>query len=816
MSMIREFQLALNSLSRVKGYSAAIILTLGITLGALVAIFMVNYQLLSAPLPYDNQDRLFISKGSSFRDSEIKLSDTSPYPALIDAYSFKDTDFEKKALINFNVDVIRNFPASPRVNLSYITPEYLDMLQTPFALGRNFNAQEGLGAKAPVAVISYEAWDKLFNKRQDTIGQTLRFGEVNFKIIGVTAKNFVEPELVSVGRLTDVWLAWDFNLTEEGWRHSWGGQLSNHHLIGLLKPGVNPEQVSHQLTSRLNNRYRQELAGRSFFKSSSIDFVLTSFREKIIGDSYQQTLLLFTGVFLLLMIAVANTMNLILARAANRQRIMAIQAALGAQKSDLFRSILIEMSLLMSATVVFSLIFSYAGIDLIKQLKLDWLPRANELSFNWLSIVFSTLVSGLIALVTTILVNRQLDYRKLSQMMQSGGKGTALQVSKKVRNILILSQVALATTMLCVGVQVFHQSISNIIQPSGLATDNVYQVKVDIGITRLASTKVLEDNLRATRKLFTENPKISSASIAMGFPLSASTDEYFFSYLSEDAEFQKQQQGVVSLIDENYLDILQFELIKGRNFTSSDYDNVKNVIIINQAFADKLAPGDEVISKRYYWLNAPGNSPYEVIGIVRDLTLPNTEELPRVFIPYMAFDFPEFLLEVLPKQSLSAIELNQMMAKVNKEFKVSKLIDIKNAHDRLVHHDKFLASAAAVLTLLTIFLASVGVYGILTYSIQLRRSELGIRMAIGATPATIYIEIIRESFITVLAGLAAAGVILAGLWLWLENTSFVDELSVWGALFPVLLIIILTALASLFSVWQIISKPAIHSLQNAQ
>ncbi|WP_462183182.1 ABC transporter permease [Pseudoalteromonas maricaloris] len=222
MSMIREFQLALNSLSRVKGYSAAIILTLGITLGALVAIFMVNYQLLSAPLPYDNQDRLFISKGSSFRDSEIKLSDTSPYPALIDAYSFKDTDFEKKALINFNVDVIRNFPASPRVNLSYITPEYLDMIQTPFALGRNFNAQEGLGAKAPVAVISYEAWDKLFNKRQDTIGQTLRFGEVNFKIIGVTAKNFVEPELVSVGRLTDVWLAWDFNLTEEGWRHSWG------------------------------------------------------------------------------------------------------------------------------------------------------------------------------------------------------------------------------------------------------------------------------------------------------------------------------------------------------------------------------------------------------------------------------------------------------------------------------------------------------------------------------------------------------------------------------------------------------------------
>ncbi|KZN49259.1 ABC transporter permease [Pseudoalteromonas luteoviolacea] len=816
MSIFREFRLALSSLSQVKGYSSAIILTLGVTLGALVAIFMVNYQLLSAPLPYDNQDRLFISKGNSLKDGEIRFSDSSPYPALMNAYSFSDSDFEQKALINFNVDIIRNLPASPRVNLSYITPEYLDMLQTPFALGRNFNAREGLEAKAPVAIISYDAWDKLFGKRQDAVGKTLRFGETNFKIIGITAKEFVEPELVSIGRLTDVWLSWDFNLTEEGWRHSWGGQLSNHHLIGLLKPGVNPQQVSHKLTSRLNNQYRKELAGRSFFKSSSIEFKLTSFREKIIGDSYQQTLLLFTGVFLLLMIAVANTMNLILARTANRQRIMAIQAALGAQKSDLFRSTLIEMSLLMTATVLFSLAFSYMGIDYIKQLQLDWLPRANELSFNWLSVAFSALVSSLIALLTSLLVNRQIDYRKLSQMMLSGGKGTALQVSKKVRNILILSQVALTATMLCVSIQVFHQSMSNIIQPSGLATNNVYQVKVDIGIARLASTKVLGENLKALRNQFTENPKIKNASIAMGFPLSESTDEHFFSYLSEDAEFQKQQQGVVSLVDENYLDILKFELIKGKTFSASDYDNAKNVIIINETFADKLALEEEIINKRYFWINAPGDSPYEVVGVVRDLTLPGKEELPRVFIPYMAFDFPEILIEVMPNQNLSAIELNQMMARVNKEFKVSKLIDITDAHDRLVHHDKFLAGAAAVLTLLTLFLASVGVYGILAYSIQLRRSELGIRMAIGATPATIYLEIIRENFTTVLAGFVAAGVIVTGLWLWLENTSFVDEISLWGALFPVLLIVILTALASLFSAWRIISKPAIHSLQNAQ
>ncbi|MEN0039570.1 MAG: ABC transporter permease [Cellvibrio sp.] len=804
---INDFKTAFSSLRKTKAYVITIVLTLGMTFGVLVAMFNLNYQLLMKPLPYSDQERLYLLQGDAFENGKLDLANMYPYPAAIEAYKNNDEFFEQKALVYFGTGIIRDRADAPLVVASYVTPEYLSLANVSMALGRNFTADEGLDFNVPVVVISFDTWQSLFSKDPDVIGKTLRFGEVDFSIIGVTAQNFIEPQLMNPGRSTQVWLPWDYNTVQRNYR-AWGYFQINQYFVGKLKIGQSARNVEQAITAKLDTRYKQESVRRTG-RDEGIRFTLVSYRQAILGDRQGQVLLLLLSAVVLVLIAAANIINLILARAANQQRSMAIKAALGAQKYHLFNVVLAEILLLVIPSIVLSLMVAMACIILLQQIAGDLLPRLNELTMSAPSIGFAIFIALLLALTFALLVSRQINYRALNNMLQTSGKGVVLQISGRVRQLLIFVQVMLTGILVIASAQILLQSLQHMWKPLGFFTQDIYQVELNSGTQRDSSPAEQKNNVLAIRNLLLTHPKVASASLTSDFPISSVTISPWFSYLSPDAGFVEQKQALLTLVDNYFLEMLGAQWVAGRHFTADGFLSDATEVIVNETFARQLQPDGNVLHKRFYWLNSyKREQPYEVVGVVRDFSLPNRAELPRMFIPQASALFPHLMVQFKPNQSLTKIELNELMASVNSQYKVSALRSMDAGHQVSLAQEMLAAGLAVALSLIALGLAAIGIYGVLSYSMQLRRFELGIRMAIGAGPCAILWQIFKDNLIPVAIGLVAAWVVLAILWWWVQQTSYVLHITAMGWIFPSVLILLLAVATSLLSVWGLIRSPA--------
>ncbi|GGY74698.1 hypothetical protein GCM10011613_20200 [Cellvibrio zantedeschiae] len=806
---VQDFKAAFNSLRKAKAYVITIVLTLGITLGALVAMFNLNYQLLARPLPYADQDRLFIANPRLLRDGVITTSGALPYPALVEAYRAKDGYVEQKALVKVDSNIIASLPDTPLVRISYVTPEYLSLLQVPMTIGRSFSPEEGIDTNTPVVVLSFNTWQKIFKEDADIVGKKIQIGTATFSVIGVIAKEFVEPQFDGVGQSTEVWLPWDYAVRDEGTRQHWGRFVSKQHIVGKLKAGQSPDIIAQALSITLTTRFKDWLTQVNYSGADiRLDFSLERYQDAILGDVKTRLFLLFAGATALLLIAVVNITNLMLARVSNQQRNMAIQAAVGAQKSHLFSGLLAEILWLILFVMLLALLVSYWGVGLLKSFAKDVLPRVAELHLSWQSLVFTLVLGLVLALVFAFLVSRQINYRALNQLLQTSGKGTGVQLSKKVRLFLVFSQVMFTAIVLTASMQILFKSLQHIRQPLGFAEKDIYRIALTSGAQlQWPITPERTNTLIAIRNHLLTSPKVVSASLASSAPINnyGLTD-----FLSLTPDYQQLIQNSSTFIDKDFLSLFEFEFLEGRNFTEADYTERTPVIIINETLARKLHKDGKVLNKRFYWQNAGQNRELnEVIGIVRDLNFPGVPEQARMYISAVAaFDETELIVKLKPQQTISKQEINELIAGIDSQYKVASIESVAEQHDGLNEQDVLGACLTGALTLLALSLAAIGIYGVLSYSAQLRRSELGIRMAVGASPQSIALQILRDNLTPVVIGLLVAAASLVAIWLWLQHANYNLQTTSLGCMLPPVMILLLTVATSLLSVWKIIGSPA--------
>ncbi|MBA6350441.1 ABC transporter permease [Colwellia sp. BRX9-1] len=813
--LILRHKQAWASLKKKPGFVLTVLMTMGITLGALLCAVTLNYLLLVEPLPYPEQDRLFVAQHKLIGAEKETKGVAYTYPGLVHLYKSKEA-FEQAAIMIYGQDVIISHSSQPLVNTAYVTPELHQILASPMAMGRMFEASEAMDTNNPVAMLSYNTWKKEYKSSADILNQKINLSGISYRIVGVLSENFVEPELNGIGRETQVWMPWDYNQTGNGQRQSFGNINGGLKFIGQLKNDVSKSQAEQLLTPLVSDRWQEGVAEIGFFKGWSIVMIVTPVKEIILGDSESIAIKLLAGVIGLVLIACLNITNLFMARTAEKQRQMAIQAAIGATKKHLFKGMLAETSLLMFMSIIIALVLAKVGFSVMQQYLGSILPRVSELSINPVTFGSAVLITVVFALFFAKLSTSMINYRALNTTLQSSGKGSGLQVSKKIRQVLIASQVALATVLVFANISLLKDAVKTINAPIGFTTNNISTLILNFSSTEFPTEEEAIPIMAEIMDKLEALPQVESISQTRspldGFNVRALTN------VSNNERYTPYFNG----IDHTYFNMIEQQILQGDNFTEIDRKDGNNIMIVNQAFARQLKADSDVIGLQ---ISTGRPEPFKIVGIVKDISIPNDTPIgsdnadigvPRAYIPNNLGN-QSFMLKVKPGQTVSREQLGKLLSSVDSRYSV---FSYKSADDILTQRlfaEITTAVTTAVLASLVFLLAGIGLYGILSYGTQLRRFELGARMAIGATRKHLLSMIINDNTKAVLIGFVGSVVLFAIAYIGMSE--YIQPFITWQALPMVVASLVLIIMVTLFACYwplrQYINKPAIFSLRGS-
>jgi len=795
------------SLKKKMGFVVTVVTTMGTTLGALLCVLTLGYLLIVEPLPYPEQDKLY-SVVHAIGDKTGETNATAfTYPGMIHLYKNQDV-FESTALIQYGQDVLTSLPNQPRLSTGYVTPEWFELLGAEMQMGRVFESTEALDTFNPVAIVSYKTWQEEFDSAPDMLDKKVSFSGVSFRVIGVLGERFVEPQIAQTGLEVGMWFPWDYNL-DVRMKERWGNISGALYFAGKLKDTLSAAQAEQIITPLVNDTWVENVVSMPFFNGWAIEMQLESFQTAIVGDSQNTVYKLLAGVLGLVIIAFANIANLFMSRTAEQQRQLAIYAALGAKKHHLFRGLLAESGLLMSLSLLVALVVASLGFSLLQANLASELPRINELGVNYITFLASIILAFSFALLFAFLSSKMINYRALNSMLQASGKGTGVQVSRRFRQGLIVSQVAIATVLVFTNITLFKEAVDTITQPPGYTVDNMTQMSLSVSASAFPPEEEVAATMVQLKKSLLALPQVESisqsSSVLDGFGLWALTA------VASGENFTPENNSV----SHNYFTMIGQTLLEGDYFSEADIKDRNRVMIVNDEFAKRLNPDGSALGLQI----SPGaeSEPFTITGVVKGAKMPAESEVPmRAYTPANLAN-TQMTLKLRDGQSIEPEQVVTAIKNVSSLYALFNLETLDSQKKRRLFTQYTTAATTAALAVITLFLASVGLYGILSYGTQMRRFELGTRMAIGAKRKDLVGLIVKDNVWVIVLGIASSIVVMLCIYI-----AFKEALSVYLSvdLLPMFLTTILSiAVLSLFACYwplrQYINHPAIHSLRGS-
>lgn len=800
-----QLKQAFLSLNGKTGFVATVVTTMGTTLGALLCVLTLGYLLIVEPLPYPEQSRLYRAFHHVVDKNGVTNATAFTYPGLIHLYKHEDV-FEETALVNYGTDVITSLAHQPTLDTAYVTPEWFRLLGVTPLLGRTFEETEALDTYNPVAIITYETWQSEFNGDPGILEKKIAMSGKSFSIIGVLGKDYVEPQIQRRGIESGIWLPWDYNL-ESGIREAWGAINGALGFVGQLKPDVSESQAQQALTPLISETWQEQVAGVEFFSGWSIDIELMSFKNVIVGESKSTVYKLLAGVIGLVVIALANVVNLFMSRTAEQQRQLSICAALGAKRSQLFLGLFAESLLLMLYSLVVAIVIASLGFSILQHQLATELPRVSELGVNGFTLLSAVILTVLCALVFAYLSSKMINYRALNRSLQSSGKGTGIQVSKRLRQSLIVIQVAIASVLVFANITLFNDSLNTITEDNGYAIDNMAQVSISVASYELPENEQLGADMLSLVERLSELPQVAEISQSRSV-----LDRYGIWALTSVADGERFTPDHKN-VSHNYFSMTGQVLLEGDVFSESDIQDNNRVMVINDVFAERLNPNGSALGMQ---ISSNRDMPnWTIVGVVRTAKRPASDELPmRVFTP-APHSTSTMTLKLLPGQTITREALVSAIRTIGSQYALFTFDSLQTQKNQLLFTQYTTVITTAVLAFVTLFLAGVGLYGILSYSTQMRRFELGTRMAIGAKRANLIAMIVKDNAVVILLGMGFS--IAAILAVYLANqqrlSEYVGVELITISLTTVFSISALSLFACYWPLRQFINKPAIYSLR---
>lgn len=790
-----------------KGFLVTVVTTLAITLGALLSILTLVYVSIAKPLPYPEQENLY-QVNSKLYGGEDLIGRMYNHMSLMHLFD-NQTLFSQSAVVEYGHGVISSLPTQPALQVTAVTPSWFTLLGSKMALGRSFEQTEAINSNNPVAILSYETWQNEFNGDNTILEQSIVVSGNSFRVVGVLAETFIEPHLFSYRINTGVFLPWDYNSIDERRRQSWTGFRGTLTFLGKLDSSLSKTQIEQNLTTLVNSTWKENVGSNPRHENEEIRMDIQLLKTAILGDGKNTVLLLLAGVIGLVLIAFTNIINLFMSRTAEQQGQLGIRAAVGATKKHLFQTLFAQSGLVVLISVLVALAIASGGFWVMQQYLAESLPRVNELTINSITLASAFLIALVLALLIARLSANMINYRALNATLQSSGKGTGIQVSRKVRRWLVISQITIVTILVFANMGLLRNSLEIINQPPGFETENISTLTLSITDARgipLEERKALMQELKGKLMALPQVEDVAQSASPLD-------DGARRSFTVE--ETQENLVGVIRRpVDDQYFQMIEQSLIEGDYYTSADIINENKVLIVNDVFAAKVAPQGSALGVKI----RAGRDLYTIIGVVKGVPMPAATEVPMRAYPTMWQERPSFLLKLKPQQTLSRELVVPTLQEVSGRLQLSTLDALDAKRNELLFTQYLTVITTAVLAVLTFFLASIGLYGILNYATQMRRFELGTRLAIGAKRKDVIGLIIKDN-----AGAAGIGFVISLIILSVLFIGFSEALASYINPQLVTLFVVTLGLSSIMTIFAcywplrpIINNPPIRSLQGSQ
>jgi len=718
------------NLLRRPAFSTSVILSMGLTLALLLNASGLFYYVMWQPLPYPAADQLYKIDQQQLDQNGQPNVTAYGYASLMQLYQLAPADsvFDTVALAHYDDEILASHQDTPKLATAYVTAEFLPLLGASTQLGQLPAATGHVELAPPTAVLSAASWHSLFGADPEIVGKTLVIRGQSFVVSAVLTSNFIEPELWQAGRQTAVWLSWQHNPVPADIRKRFGDRTNPRIAIGQLRSSLTPALATQQLTALMDQHWQQNTADIGFYQGWHVRMLLQPFRDVLFSQSTLTAWLMLACAGGLLLIACANLANLLLSRAAERQKELAISAAVGARPSQLHLLLFSEIMLLLQLSAITGWGLSLLGVECIRTFIPDALPLSGYQHAGFASLFCAAALMTLIALALTLLCCRFINFRQLQGQLASGSKGGSRPISRRTRQLLIFSQVSVSAALMLLNLSFLSSALSTTQDPQVFTTKQLHSLEVRLNSPQPLAPEQYSALLQELQQRLQQLPEVQAVSRAISPQLSSTNT---WSLIDEKTGQTALPQA--QIVDEYFFQVTKQPLLSGQDFTTAQIKSAEQVLIINDVLANQLYPGSTAAGQRLSFdLSGGASTSFAIIGVVQGLKKPGeTTVPPRVYRPMHTGS--SFILALKPNQQLAKHQLAALLQQISPLLLIYRLEAFDQQRSVLLQKQQLIAFAAILLILLSILLTAVGLYGVINYHIQLRSAEIGVRLALGAT-----------------------------------------------------------------------------------
>ncbi len=744
-NLLRDLQQAIRQMRKSAGFTAVVVITLALGIGANTTVFSVVDAVLLRPLPYMQPERLV--EAGPLNPKNTSISNFS-YPDFFDWRS-QNKSFEHLVSYHDNSYTLTGVARAVHVQAEITSWDLLPMLGVSPEIGRGFRQEEEKRGTR-VVLLSHELWMSQFAGDKNVLGRTIQLSGETFTVIGVMPASFRFP---ITAPKTGMWttLAVDDTPTGDGITNRGMHWLNG---MGRLRPGVTVAQADQEMKAiagQLTKQYPNTNTKLSSAKvQSELDFVL--------GDTKTLIEVILCAVALVLLIACGNIANLLLARVRDRRREIAMRTALGASRTRIVRQLLIESIALSVAGGVAGCVLAFLCTPVVLRLIGDSVPRAADagvnvgvLAFGFAAAIVSGLVFGMVPAVTA-------SKTDLVSTLKTGG-ASDMSGHDRLRSLVIVCQVALGI-VLTAGAGLLISSFVKLMHKSvGFNPDHVLTYRFELPDSRYKKTRpeFYRDYFEKLRAI----PGVNSAGGTLLLPMTDDNADVSFENPEQPMPKGQLPSADISMITPGYFKTMETPVLKGRDFSDADVRGAAPVMIINQAFAEKYFHGEDPIGKKLKPGAGDDDPPTmrEVVGVVGNMghSMTQNHDRPGYFLPSAQFPGWCCLVSVVRTSvDPSSLEptVRQLVSSMDKDLPVTDVHTMPELMSLQMSQPRFAVVLLSTFAGLALLLTVVGLYGVMMYSVSRRTREIGVRLALGAQRAMVLRMILRDAGLLLGSGIA--------------------------------------------------------------